>query len=178
MLRPLSGWYTVGEMHECAHEICGPDQKPRAVQNAIRQLRSKLVRSRLKWSTQREQIVTTFLAQNHVTIRDLYVLLNRNGQRTPLGTIYRTMRVLCDVGFAQTRCFGDKTQYDNIFVKGDHDHLICTHCGHIVEFEEPTMEGIRQEIAAENGFSLTARNVELYGICFPCQNKGRVPQAL
>ncbi len=153
-------------------------QRPRAVEDAIRQLRSKLVRSRLKWSTQREQIVTTFLAQNHVTIRDLYVLLNRNGQRTPLGSIYRTMRVLCDVGFAQTRCFGDKTQYDNIFVKGDHDHLICTHCGHIVEFEEPTMEEIRQEIAAENGFSLTARNVELYGICFPCQNKGKVAQAL
>lgn len=153
-------------------------QKARAVQNAISQLRSKLGRSRLKWSTQREQIVTTFLTQNHVTIRGLYGLLNRNGQRTPLGTIYRTMRVLCDVGFAQPRCFGEETHYDNMSLKGDHDHLICTHCGHIVEFEEPSMEGIRQEIAAENGFSLTARNVELYGICLPCQGKGKAAQAM
>lgn len=125
-------------------------QKKPAVQHAINQLRLKLESSGLKWSIQREQIVTTFLAQNHVTIRDLYKLLNRGGLRTPLSTIYRTMRVLCDVGFAQARSFGDETQYDNMSVKGAHDHLICTHCGHIVEFEEPTMEGIRHEIAARN----------------------------
>ena len=95
-------------MHNVSIKGASEIQRPRAVQNAIGQLRSKLDRSRLKWSTQREQIVTTFLAQNHVTIRDLYVLLNRKGQRTPLGTIYRTMRVLCDVGFAQARCFGEK----------------------------------------------------------------------
>ncbi len=150
----------------------------RDAQETIRTLRLRLVRARLKWSTQREQIVTTFLTHNHVTIRRLYGLLNRNGRRTPLGTIYRTMRVLCDVGFAQARSFGNETQYDNMSVKDDHDHLICTHCGHIVEFEEPTMEGLRQEIAKENGFSLTARNVELYGICLSCQGKGSAAAAM
>jgi Fur family ferric uptake transcriptional regulator len=153
-------------------------RKSRVVQDAISHLRSKLGRSRLKWSIQREHIVTTFLHQKHVTIRELYGLLNRNGHRTPLGSIYRTMRVLCEVGFAQARCFGEETQYDNMWVKGDHDHLICTQCGHIVEFEEPTMEDIRREIAAENGFSLTARTLELYGICLPCQHKGKPAQAM
>lgn len=146
-------------------------EKTRTAEHAISQLRSRLERSRLKWSVQREQIVTTFLAQNHITIRGLYGLLNRNGQRTPLSTIYRTMRMLCDVGFAQPRCFGEETQYDNMSVKGDHHHLICTVCGHIAEFEEPAMEEIGQKIAEENGFCLNASNVELYGICWACQSK-------
>ncbi len=93
-----------------------------------------------------------FFKQDHITIRGLYGLLNKSGRRTPLGTIYRTMRVLCKVGFAQPRYFGSETQYDNISAKGDHDHLICTHCRHIVEPKDSTTEHIRQEIVAENGF--------------------------
>lgn len=125
----------------------------------------------MKWSLQREQIVTTFLQQDHITIRRLYGLLNRNGRRAPLNTIYRTMRVLCEKGFAQTRRFGDETHYDNISAKGDHDHLICTHCGYIVEFESPAIEGLRRQIAAVNGFHLTARNLELYGMCAACRTE-------
>ena len=144
-------------------------KKARSAQQAIDRLRSSLGRSRLKWSTKREQIVAAFLKQDHITIRGLYDVLNRNGRRAPLNTIYRTMRVLCDKGFAQARRFGEETHYDNISTKGDHDHLICTHCGYIVEFEDPAIEGLRRQIAAANGFHLTARNLELYGLCAACR---------
>lgn len=148
----------------------------RSAQKAVDRLRSSLGRSGLKWSPQREQIVTTFLQQDHITIRDLYDLLNSNGRRAPLNTIYRTMRVLCDKGFAQARRFGDETHYDNVSAKGDHDHLICTHCGYIVEFEDPTIEGLQRHIAAANGFHLLARNHELYGMCAVCRT-GRAAAA-
>lgn len=130
-------------------------------QEAIERVRSSLGRSRLRWSPQREQIVLAFLKQDHITIRSLYGFLNRNGRRTPLNTIYRTMRVLCENGFAQARRFGEETQYDNISTKGDHDHLICTGCGHIVEFEDPAIEGLRQQVALANGFHLTGRNLDV-----------------
>jgi len=140
-----------------------------ATQDAIERVRSSLGRSRLRWSPQREQIVLAFLKQDHITIRGLYGFLNRNGRRAPLNTIYRTMRVLCDNGFAQARRFGEETHYDNISAKGDHDHLICTGCGYIVEFEDPTIEGLRHAVASANGFHLTGRNIELYGLCAVCR---------
>jgi tRNA nucleotidyltransferase (CCA-adding enzyme) len=68
------------------------------------------------------------------------------------------------------RRFGEETQYDNISTKGDHDHLICTGCGHIVEFEDPAIEGLRQQVALANGFHLTGRNLELYGLCAGCRS--------
>ena len=140
-----------------------------ATQETLDRVRASLGRSRLRWSPQREQIVMAFLKQDHITIRSLYGVLNRNGRRAPLNTIYRTMRVLCDNGFAQTRRFGEETQYDNISAKGDHDHLICTGCGHIVEFEDPVIEGLRQQVASVNGFHLTGRKLELYGLCSVCR---------
>ena len=150
-----------------------PDQvsgkRASASEQAIDEIRSSLGCSGVRWSPQREQIVMAFLKQDHISIRSLYGLLNRNGRRAPLNTIYRTMRVLCDNGFAQARRFGEETQYDNISAKRDHDHLICTGCGYIVEFEEPAIEGLRHQVASANGFHLTGRNLELYGLCAVCR---------
>ncbi len=132
--------------------------------------RSRLTGSHFKWSIQRERIVLAFLSHDHVSIRGLYALLNRNGHRTPVGTIYQTMRVLVKVGFARPRYFGDRAQYDNIVVTGEQDQLICTRCGHIVEFESPVIVNLEQHIAAAHGFHLTARKLEVYGVCPGCRD--------
>ncbi len=145
------------------------NRQERRLDEGIQRIRTSFGRTRLNWSLQRERIVQAFLKEEHITIRELYRRLNREGHRAPLNTIYRTMRVLCDKGFAQTRRFGAETQYDNLFAKGAHDHLTCTGCGHIVEFEDPTIERLRQQVASANGFHLTAQNLELYGLCADCR---------
>lgn len=147
-------------------------REERRLDEGIERIRTSFGRTRQNWSLQRERIVHAFLQGEHITIRELYSRLNRQGHRAPLNTIYRTMRVLCEKGFAQARRFGEETQYDNLFAKGDHDHLICTGCGHIVEFEDPTIERLRQQVAAANGFHLTAQNLELYGLCADCREAG------
>lgn len=151
------------------------DRDHRRADEGIERIRTSLGRTRLNWSLQRERIVLAFLQGEHMTIRELYSLLNRGGHRAPLNTIYRTMRVLCEKGFAQARRFGEETQYDNLLAKGDHDHLICTECRHIVEFEDPTIERLRQQVAAANGFHLTAQNLELYGLCANCRPTDAAP---
>lgn len=135
----------------------------------VEDVRASFGRSRMNWSIQRERIVMAFLQEEHVTIRALYHRLNRKGHRAPLNTIYRTMRALCEKGFAQVRRFGEETCYDNLAAKGAHDHLICTECGHIVEFEDPAIESLRQQVAVANGFYLTSRTLELYGLCAGCR---------
>nr|MCW5799660.1 transcriptional repressor [Nitrospira sp.] len=148
------------------------DRQERRLDEGIERIRTSFGRTRQNWSVQRERIVQAFLQGEHITIRELYSQLNRQGHRAPLNTIYRTMRVLCEKGFAQARRFGEETQYDNLFAKGDHDHLICTECGHIVEFEDPTIERLRKQVAEANGFYLTAQNLELYGLCADCRVAG------
>lgn len=145
------------------------ERQERQWDEEIERIRKSFGGTRQNWSLQRERIVQAFLQGEHITIRELYSRLNRQGNRAPLNTIYRTMRMLCEKGFAQTRRFGDETQYDNLLAKGDHDHLICTGCGCIVEFEDPAIARLRRQVAADNGFHLTAQNLELYGLCADCR---------
>ena len=144
-------------------------EQTRTAREKIAQFRSTLGRSSRKWSAPRERILNAFLSQDHITVHELYALLNLNGQRVSLSTIYRTMGMLCKMGIARLRHFGEKAQYDNVSSKGDHDHLICTGCGEIVEFNDSAIENLRHQIAAVHGFCLTAQNLELYGLCPRCK---------
>ncbi len=83
-------------------------------------------------------------------------------------TVYRTMKLLCDAGLAHERVFEDGvTRYE--IPHEHHDHLICTRCGRIVEFECQMIESAQDQIAARYGFSLLRHKHELYGHCPDCQ---------
>ena len=144
-------------------------ERSRTVQEKIARSRPTLGRTFRKWSVPRERILNVFLSQDHITAHELYGLLNVNGQRVSLSTIYRTMGMLCRMGIARLRRFGEKAQYDNVSSKGDHDHLICTNCGEIVEFKDSAIENLRHQIAAVHGFCLTGQNFEVYGLCSRCK---------
>lgn len=50
-----------------------------------------------------------------------------------------------------------------------HDHLICTRCGTIIEFENDRIEMLQDRVAKQNGFRVTSHKMELYGLCSECQ---------
>ncbi len=88
-----------------------------------------------------------------------------------LATVYRTLNILCQCGLAQQRHFGDaRTLYDNVSNKSHHDHLICTDCGKIVEFENPAIERLQELVAKKNRFSIYSHKLELYGLCARCHS--------
>lgn len=125
--------------------------------------------TRLKRSKKRDLILAAFASQNHVTAQTLHSSLAEEGHRISLGTIYRTMRLFCKMGLAQARHYDTKTQYGHPAARGYHDHLVCTTCGEIVEFENQEIQRLRREIAEANGFSLSVHKLELYGTCAPCR---------
>ena len=135
----------------------------------ISTLKDHLAKHQLKLTKQRELILGAFLKMEHVTADQMHLILAKRGHHIGLATIYRTMNLFCETGFAQARHFGTQTQYDNVSHKGHHDHLICTNCGRIVEFENCDIERLQQEVAARNGFTITTHKLELYGLCSTCR---------
>jgi len=125
-------------------------------------LKDHLSKNNLKLTRQRENILSNFLKMEHVTAEQMYRLLSKKDPHIGLATVYRTLKLFCDMGVAQEQHFGSQTQFDNIAHKGHHDHLICTACEKIIEFENCQIEELQEEVAAKNGFSIKTHRLELY----------------
>ena len=76
-------------------------------------------------------------------------------------------------GLAHARNFGDgQTRYEAAVGRHHHDHLICTRCGTIVEFENDRIEAL-QDAGAPARLRVTSHKMELYGLCQKCQSGQR-----
>jgi Fur family ferric uptake transcriptional regulator len=127
----------------------------------------------LKSTRQRTLIVDTFFASDgHLSVEDLWTKVRALDAKVSVATVYRTMKLLHECGLAHSRNFGDgQTRYEAAIGRHHHDHLICTRCGTIVEFENDKIETLQDAVAKKHGFTVTSHKMELYGLCRNCQRE-------
>ena len=133
-----------------------------------RALVSYLEDHKLKNTKQRGAILDVFLrASGHITSDELFREVRNQHPNIGYTTVYRTMKLLCDAGLATEHHFADGiTRFE--IAHEHHDHLVCTRCGKIIEFECQMIEDTQNEIAARYGFRLLRHRHELYGHCEEC----------
>jgi Fur family ferric uptake transcriptional regulator len=145
------------------------------VSNEVEQkaLASYLEDHNLKHTKQREAILDVFLeVKGHITAEALFQSVRELHSSIGFTTVYRTMKLLCDAGLAIERHFDDGVARYEIEHE-HHDHLVCTRCGKIVEFECAMIEQAQDEIGKRYGFRLLRHRHELYGHCPDCQKRDR-----
>ena len=138
-----------------------------------RRWRAFVAERRLNSSRTREAIVDVFLATSaHLDLQTLFEIARRQHAGISFATVYRTMKLLEEAGIAHARRFGDAkgTVFEVAVGRSHHDHLICERCGRIVEFVNPEVERLQDEIAAEHGFIMNRHRHELYGTCAACRD--------
>ena len=89
-----------------------------------------------------------------------------------LATVYRSLRLLEQMGMVKRFDFGDGTARFELLEEGDdghHHHLVCTRCAEIIELGECSMSESEERIAARNGFKSVTHKLEFFGICPACQ---------
>ena len=123
----------------------------------------------LKHTKQREAILDVFLgAKGHITSEDLYQRVRDEHPQIGYTTVYRTMKLLCDAGLATEHHFDGTARYE--ITHEHHDHLVCTRCGKIIEFECRSIEATQNRIAGEHDFVVLRHRHELYGHCSDCRD--------
>ncbi len=134
---------------------------------ATRVLEAHIRTHGLKHTRQREQILEAFLdAGGHVSIDELLTRVQVRMPGVGYATVYRTMKLFTEAGIAHERRFHDgQTRYEAVVADEHHDHLICTICGRISEFEDPVIEARQAAIAAACGFRVESHRHEIYGRC-------------
>jgi Fur family ferric uptake transcriptional regulator len=132
------------------------------------------VRARgLKSSTTRAMIARAALRRrDHFSVEELLADLRADGvQNVHAATVYRVLPLLVDAGLLQVTLVshGESTRYERAFERQHHDHLICTTCGVVVEFEFDAIESLQHDVAERFGFSLEGHVHELLGTCPQCR---------
>lgn len=136
-------------------------------------LKEYISQKKLKFTEQRELILEALLsAKSHISAEELYQIVSKHNPMIGLATVYRTLNLLSECGLIQQRQFGDgQTRYE--LVQEHHDHLICTKCRKIVEFENAEIETLQEQVAKQYGFVIQNHKHELYGLCSDCQFRER-----
>ena len=135
-------------------------------------LHSYMAKKGLRSTAQRRLIIDTFFeGAPHMTIEDLLAEVRTRDKGIGYATVYRTLKLLAECGVASERRFGDGLSRYELADEASthHDHLICVSCGKIIEFEEPRIEELQDEIAARYGFEISSHKHEMYGTCLDCR---------
>ena len=133
-------------------------------------LENYISENNLKITKQRRTVLKAFLeCKNHISVEELYNTILKAEPKIGLATVYRTLALLTKSGLALEMDFGDgQKRYESSYRTVHHDHMVCTECGKIIEFNHPLIEKYQEEIAKENSFKITSHKLDLFGYCLDC----------
>lgn len=109
----------------------------------------------------------------HLSAEEVYRLLEDEGEEIGLATVYRVLAQFANAGILVRRNFENGTAVFELDDGKHHDHLICVMCGQVMEFLDPKIENLQQEVASKYGYQLVDHTMALYGVCPDCQKKKR-----
>jgi Fur family ferric uptake transcriptional regulator len=166
---------TVINMTDPAPTVRRPRPAPPAPDVRLR-LRAWIAERGLKHSRQRDLVAEAFFATpGHVSAEELVERVRAVDRRVSVATVYRALKLLGESGLAVPRHFGEgQTRWESAVGRSHHDHLICSVCGAIEEFENDEIERLQALVARRHGFRVEEHRLELYGTCRACAG-GRAP---
>ena len=142
-----------------------------ADQKLLNRFKEALKKEGLKYTPQRTAVLEEIIKdKGHRESEEIYLALKKSGQHVSRATIYRTMDILVNNGFARKMNLGDgRARYESKVNSPHHDHLVCMDCGLIVEFMDQQIEDLQDKIAIQYNFQLKRHIHQLFGICKKCQ---------
>ena len=126
---------------------------------------------KLRYSHQREMIYQYLMGtQEHPSAEMVYDALRSEIKGLSLGTVYRNLRLLEDLGkVRRVASLNGTERYDAC--GGDHVHFICQSCGTVHDVPEAELEQVRGAINLPEGYQLGQLNLTISGLCPECLNK-------
>ena len=103
---------------------------------------------------------------DHFDAEALYIHMKNQNYRVSRATVYNTLELLLNCDLVKKHQFGKNlTQYEKSHGFKQHDHLICTDCGKVLEFCDPRVQQIKSMMGELLEFSVTHHSLNLYGNC-------------
>ena len=125
----------------------------------------------LRYSHQREKIYEYLSASKaHPSAEMIYTDLRQELPDLSLGTVYRNLRVLEELGKIRKITTQDgNDRYDALC--GEHVHFVCQDCGAIIDIPDADTEALRKCAPLPDGYQLLQLNTLMIGRCPACSQQ-------
>lgn len=98
---------------------------------------------------------------DHFDIESLYSVMTKKKYRVSRATLYNTIELLLECHLVRKHQFGTNlAHYEKSYFDRQHDHLILTDSGEVIEFCDPRLHTIKKSI--EEIFDVSIENHSLY----------------
>jgi Fe2+ or Zn2+ uptake regulation protein len=128
---------------------------------------SGLLQSRYRLTKQRSAVMRALGTREHLTAETILERVRDDMPGVSLGTIYRTLDILREIGLVQVFSFaGSAARYEAALDK--HHHLLCLTCRKLVDVRTARVGELARAIAEREGFEDVDFSLTIAGRCADC----------
>ncbi len=130
-----------------------------------------LLQSRYRLTKQRAAVLRALSDGTHLSAETILERVRAEMPGVSLGTIYRTLDILREIGLVQIFTFGGiAARYEATLEK--HHHLLCSSCRSLVNVRADALADIARTIAANESYSDIDFSLTVVGRCPACSGTG------